>query len=78
MDFEGILFDLNETYEVTAKVLSTVENQVTFVSAVILGFDSEKSKFKALLAPNMTRRLVPRIYICFDHEDHMKWCDRFV
>lgn len=47
-----------------------------FERGQVIGYDAEKRKFKVILS-SMGKRLVPRIYICFDHENHLKWSDRF-
>ena len=48
---------------------------VQFFHGLVIGFDDKKKKFKVRF--DFGNRLVPRIYLCFDHENHYKWLDRF-
>ena len=48
---------------------------VQFFHGLVIGFDEKKKKFKVRF--DFGNRLVPRIYLCFDHENHYKWLDRF-
>lgn len=83
IDFDGVLFDAGQPpYVVTAKVVYSIQDSdgdvsVLFRAAEVLGYDEVKLKFKVIFRHSMERRLVPRIYICFDHEPHQNWCDRF-
>ena len=42
---------------------------MTIDSVSILGYSQEKIKFKCVF-PNGLRKLIPRIYLCFDNEDY--------
>jgi dynein heavy chain len=60
---------------VTGKVIAG--GSVIQMEAVdLVGFDNEKHRFKAIFADGR-RKLVPRVYLCFDHEDHRNWLERF-
>jgi hypothetical protein len=65
------LYD-NDFYKVTGKVLSVS----SFEGVEVVGYDDEKKKFKVLYNDGR-RKLVPRIYLCFDHEDHKSFIERF-
>lgn len=75
IDFEGVMFD-DKSFSVTAKIVICNDNNVEFERGEVLGYDDEKKKFKCVI-PSCGKRLVPRIYVCFDHENHYKWAERF-
>lgn len=75
IEYEKTLFDDEGEYQVTGKVVAGT-SFIQIESAEIVGFDVDKQKFKVIFADGR-RKLVPRIYLCFDHEDHKNWIERY-
>lgn len=77
IDFEGVLYD-GSSYDVTGRIVSnSPDGTVGIRGALILGFEESKQKFKAVFEDTGERRLIPRIYLCLDHENPYRWSDRF-
>lgn len=76
-DHERINTD-KENEEVWARCLLRLNGHTECVRGVVLGFVEEKNKykFKYNIDGDYKGALVPRIFLCCDLEDPIRYCDR--